>query len=637
MRIGRNDFCPCGSGEKYKNCCLDAPRYEALYFNQIELLKNPTIENCKKVIELGNTIFGATNKYVFTTGACTNMARANLNLFYKTKSITFFDAAKEACKNALTLKPNNQQALIVQYEIYISMKDFNLASKTLTSMEESVLTAGEHQILLFYQQAINNANIEEHTQQLKKGLDVLTDTLFEIYKYHPALCGVSTSYYMGIGNDIVKAYEVARKCVDDWPNAETYCNLGLICITPPLNRIKEAILYLKKGLEICSDKDVEDGLKSNLLPALIKDKNWTDALTLGEELISNKPSNLNYHNYAELLKYLCRYDEATEWCKKALFLVEDDCTLLTLADIFKRDKKYEDALKAYLSCLSSQDANSNTLTFIDENGSDLYLVASNSAIEGIKFEAFKGIIHCYIQLKCYEKAKAYLILGKELLGDHSDWDIWDSILPTLEDFSQAYDEAKREVESTRTRADVLKNYFKQWASTLMQIQGNSQQIDLNQPDNWSEFETQMDLVLEQMKKSIINHSTLYSDMKIQIMSDFSHLDADSMEFLITANILYDIHKNSFIDFAPIIVEYAKVVEKRLRILLAGRLPARKNMLGDIIFEIDNQSIVPYNAYLSDLRSINQLRRKSAHTGLLIKADADNMRNILFVNGLVNRL
>ena len=22
MKIGRNDLCPCGSGKKYKNCCL---------------------------------------------------------------------------------------------------------------------------------------------------------------------------------------------------------------------------------------------------------------------------------------------------------------------------------------------------------------------------------------------------------------------------------------------------------------------------------------------------------------------------------------------------------------------------------------------------------------------------------------
>lgn len=29
-KIGRNDPCPCGSGKKYKNCCLSEGKYERL-------------------------------------------------------------------------------------------------------------------------------------------------------------------------------------------------------------------------------------------------------------------------------------------------------------------------------------------------------------------------------------------------------------------------------------------------------------------------------------------------------------------------------------------------------------------------------------------------------------------------------
>lgn len=28
QKIGRNDLCPCGSGKKYKNCCLSSGKYE---------------------------------------------------------------------------------------------------------------------------------------------------------------------------------------------------------------------------------------------------------------------------------------------------------------------------------------------------------------------------------------------------------------------------------------------------------------------------------------------------------------------------------------------------------------------------------------------------------------------------------
>ena len=30
-KVGRNDPCPCGSGLKYKNCCLDSGKYESTH------------------------------------------------------------------------------------------------------------------------------------------------------------------------------------------------------------------------------------------------------------------------------------------------------------------------------------------------------------------------------------------------------------------------------------------------------------------------------------------------------------------------------------------------------------------------------------------------------------------------------
>lgn len=62
-----------------------------------------------------------------------------------------------------------------------------------------------------------------------------------------------------------------------------------------------------------------------------------------------------------------------------------------------------------------------------------------------------------------------------------------------------------------------------------------------------------------------------------------------------------------------------------------------HMLGQIIGVISTNNIHPYTLYLSDLRAVNQLRRNSAHTGLLVRNDADTIRNILYVNNLLNNL
>ena len=86
-----------------------------------------------------------------------------------------------------------------------------------------------------------------------------------------------------------------------------------------------------------------------------------------------------------------------------------------------------------------------------------------------------------------------------------------------------------------------------------------------------------------------------------------------------------------------IVDYCKVVEKQLRVLLGSQIPSSMHMLGQIIGVISTNNIHPYTLYLSDLRAVNQLRRNSAHTGLLVKNDADTIRNILYVNNLLNNL
>ena len=59
QKTGRNDPCPCGSGKKFKKCCMDKDMYDPdniknLYFNQykIRLKNNQDIEKLRKVGKL---------------------------------------------------------------------------------------------------------------------------------------------------------------------------------------------------------------------------------------------------------------------------------------------------------------------------------------------------------------------------------------------------------------------------------------------------------------------------------------------------------------------------------------------------------------------------------------------------------
>lgn len=50
-KIGRNDPCPCGSGKKYKSCCINTPQSKPLKFKA-------TVISQAKQVDLMSRTFG---------------------------------------------------------------------------------------------------------------------------------------------------------------------------------------------------------------------------------------------------------------------------------------------------------------------------------------------------------------------------------------------------------------------------------------------------------------------------------------------------------------------------------------------------------------------------------------------------
>ena len=493
------------------------------------------------------------------------------------------------------------------------------------------------QIIAEYQNAIEWANREVYREENKKGLDEITNTLFEKFGMNAGLCAVAVSYYLGIGNDALKAYELGKRSVEEYPDSATYNSLGWICLTPEINRKDIAVGFFEKAIELAEDEEVKKDITGNYFIALLENEQYKKAENVIGELIDNHPCNQNFSNYAEMLKRQGKLEEALEWGKKALFIVEDDTTLLLVADVYKKMKQYENAVFMYKKCLEHISSDENVYQFKDVNGRQLYSIASDNSLDMIMFEALKGIISVYSLLKEYEQAKAYLLIAKEKLPQKSEWEIWEQTLPEIENVNQRYLEIKEQFNQSSKKIIEQKCSVRRWALQLIQIQNSSGQLNLEENDDWEKYLEKMDEILNQMVQTVNKNSTIYQNCQNWVNSTYAHLDTDAKEFLITAEALYEIHKMSIIDFAPIIVEYCKVVEKQLRVLLGSQLPSNKHMLGQIIGVISNNNIHPYNLYLSDLQAVNQLRRNSAHTGLLTKNDADTIRNIFYTNNLLNNL
>lgn len=318
-------------------------------------------------------------------------------------------------------------------------------------------------------------------------------------------------------------------------------------------------------------------------------------------------------------------------------MIEDDTTLLVVADIYKKMGNYKDAIEMYKLCLGHINARENTYKFDDANQYTMYSMASNSSLEKILCEVLKGIISSFSSQKDYDNAKAYLEIAKERLPQKSEWEIWNQTLPEIEVTEQRHKEIQEQLSEIKQSIDKQKDFVRQWALKLIQLQNNSGQLNLDEEDDWAKYEIEMDKILNEMIQVINKESRVYKETLSWVNLTYSNLDATSKKFLITAETLYVIHKSSTIDFAPIIIEYCKVVEKQLRIKLGKRISSDIKMLGQIIKEIKNKRITPYNGYLADLNKVNKFRKKSAHTGFLGKNDADKIRDIFYIGNLLNRL
>ena len=641
-KIGRNDPCPCGSGKKYKLCCINKMSEEeiqALYLEQFELTKGLNEANkCHKILDIGKRIIEHQQNSICATGTYVNMALAKRVLYLLNHNQLDLEEAKDFCSHALELKHNNQVALRMLYGICLDLKQYGDANKALAQYEDTnICSPMSVQIVEEYQNAIEWANREEYREENKKGLDEITNTLFEKFGMNAGLCAVAISYYLGVGNDALKAYELGKRSVEEYPNSVTYNSLGWVCLTPEINRKDIAVGFFEKAIGLAEDEELKKDITGNYFIALLENEQFKEAEKVMCDLIEEHPCNQNFSNYAELLKRQGKLEDALEWGKKALFIVEDDTTLLVVADIYKKMKQYENAVFMYQKCLEHISVDENVYQFQDINGKQLYSIASNNSLGMIMFEALKGIISAYSFLREYEQAKAYLLIAKERMPQKSEWEIWEQTLPEIESANQRYIEIKEQLSQNSKKAVEQKRSVRQWALQLIQLQNNSGQLNLDENDDWDKYLEKMDEVLNQMVQAVNKDSIIYQNSRNWVNSTYTHLDADAKEFLITAETLYEIHKMSIIDFAPIIVEYCKVVEKQLRVLLGSQIPSSMHMLGQIIGVISTNNIHPYTLYLSDLRAVNQLRRNSAHTGLLVRNDADTIRNILYVNNLLNNL
>lgn len=463
--------------------------------------------------------------------------------------------------------------------------------------------------------------------------------LEEVVKYNPfyldilnVLQGV---HLMGNEDDYIRSLDFYENIIKKCPELIVMCGSTMSqlyfllqyfskardCAQATLNKMDSE--YFKEVYE----ESERDMLIDIISRTYIGEGMYKEALEVRKEMKNDNSNNTYIHNHAIVLYHNEMYKEAERYFKRAIYIYEDETSLKGLADCYMKMRDFENALVYYKKALYFL-KNEDTLFNKEDNG---LLVQSSITQKGYKRminQIYEGIVQTYINLGDFENAQIYNdIACMEDVNNVTSRNM-SIVLETLIreknitiDKERKMEEIKKEIENER---DILKsrvNNVREWAIQLFDAQDAILDID----NDWDTFENKMISIINEMKKEIPSDYNIKSIRK-DIRSRFYYLDETSKDFLCTAEYLYKYNSSSFIDFAPIAIEYSKVIECYLNDIIKKIYRLNKSMtLGNILYNVDKFN---YSKLYSLLKDLINLRNKAAHTGIC------NIENIEFIRNIV---
>lgn len=547
--------------------------------------------------------------------------------------------AKDLCKEAHKLAPDQIETLTIELYISIALRDFDCVETDLRALYRKgksretydALTNIMHNVMIHYAGTFTDEEKRRYLKLIQNWLKVIPYVSNERMSRNYYLYA---DYYVYVDYDTLKEYEYLRKLQEIDPlNVTVLISLAQICSRYEIGKFEEGIKYLDEALKATKDDSQIEIIKKNKVNCLLNARRFDECLSLSSEIVNQYPDEITLGNHARCLFELERYEEANECIEKLMLIAENECIYLEAAGIKYALKKYSEAVDLYKNALAFLDSGAMNVAIGDGNIS----LATPSGWKRTYYEIYDGILKAYFKLNDLISLDVYLHIAKEQFPEKHEWDIWEATLPQIRASKEEIESVKSELLKAREEMSKHKKMTREWALRLMQTQSKSLSLDLDTDDGWKKFEKEIDGIIAEMKDQSKQNEKLYKDTEERIDKQFPNLDITARDFLITAETLYALHKTSSIDFAAIVVEYCKVLEKQLRYLLGDRVDQSEVMLGQLIWLIVDKGISPYNRYKDQFLKINEYRKSSAHVGKLKKKDADEIRNIYFGLGLLQQL
>lgn len=343
--------------------------------------------------------------------------------------------------------------------------------------------------------------------------------------------------------------------------------------------------------------------------------------------INKKFNNNTYlHNMGLLLYKMKEYKEAEQYIKKALYIYEDETSLNVLGDIYFASKEYAKALDTYRRTLAFTE-NNNTGFVVKDGRSFVISQLDVDNFDSVNIKIYENIVYSYIQLKEYDKALAYNEIAKSKFIHESSFIKNDMMLETLIEMTndiksreKIVQDAILELEREKEIVNKRSGQIRDWAKTLCDIQ---EDLDINQ--NWGEFENKILKLSESLYKTIKVKDESKKRTSV-LRKKYPTLEPRAMKFLCTAENLYMTYENDLIDYAPVIIEFCKVVEVELNDTI-NKITRRikKRTLGELMYTLKEKG----SNYITDqLETLVNIRNKSAHSGECSREDMNLVRSIV---------
>lgn len=478
-----------------------------------------------------------------------------------------------------------------------------------------------------------------------KDLIEFMESVVERIPYNKILCALLNAYKMARTKDeIISALKFCESQVEKDPKVIVFYGETIGTIGIYIREYDKTIEYVGRLLEyydnseyigltkreIESEKDI---LKDLISTAYMEKGELDNSYEIRKSISKKYKNNTSMHNMGALLYKMGRSKEAIEYLKKALFIYEDETSYILLGDIYFALNDHKNALDCYSKSLIFIE--NNTKDFLAKDGSKMiYSMSFDESFKDTEITLYQNIIHCYIQLKDFNRANFYNDLALETFINESSFIKNRSLLELLVAQDESLKSKNSIIEDANNELNRLNQYankmgkIREWALELMNIQD---EIDID--NDWNKFEEKMVELAESIarnKKSNLEIKNVIKELK----KKYYTLEDRTLNFLATAEFLYRTHSDEMIDYAPIVIEFSKVVELELNAILR-KIDSFSEYLtiGQIRYNINKFE----NSYIYEIISdIIKIRNKSAHSGCCTKEDAEYIRSII-IDELLDKL